>query len=139
MAQVVKILILTDTFTSHLLHFGGAEGRGQDAAHPLPRVISQEEQAVRHGLAGNNKFLRRQHAGWPSIDRLRRVERVVPGRRRPYQSVWEAAELFHHHLPQDVWVCDHHDWFAAHVIPESSIFNGESEKKSLVLRGLING
>lgn len=56
---VVKILILTDTFTSHLLHFGGAEGRGQDAAHPLPCVISQEEQAVRHRLAGNNKFLRR--------------------------------------------------------------------------------
>lgn len=71
-------------------------------------------------------------------DRLRRVERVVPGWRRPYQSVREAAELFHHHLPQDVRVCDHHDWLAAHVIPEISIFNGENEKKSLVLRGLIN-
>lgn len=135
MAQVVKILISTDTFTSHLLHFGGAEGRGQDAAHPLPRVISQEEQAVRHGLAGNNNFLRRQHTGWrPSKDRLWSVERVVPGWRRPYQPVWEAAELFHHHLPQDVWVCDHHDWLAAHVIPEISIFNRENEKKSLGFR-----
>ena len=111
---------------SHLFHLGSAEGRGQDAPHPLPAFIPQHEQAVCHGLGGKANSLHREKGENKNICTYVIIK---PWREStkctwecflscPHHSVWEAAEVPDHHLSEHVRVRYHHHRSPAQIIPE---------------------